>query len=99
MTPDERAAAFIKRHDITAVETDGEYTWGRVDDLREWLAAEIRDAIDECAKALCIYCAEGWPLKGEEHHAPDAGHILLPGGRCHAIAFRAAACPTSAPTP
>lgn len=49
---------------------------------------------ERARNASCVRCAGGWPLTktdaGEDWHvAPEAGHILLPNGRCGAVYIRA----------
>ena len=55
------------------------------------LAAAVREALEEAMRETCPRCAGNWPVKdhdGERWHvAPNAGHILLPDGRCQATAI------------
>ena len=54
---------------------------------RERAIAQAVDAERErCAKAICIYCAEGDPLDGSWHRYPSLQGIR---GKCHAAALRA----------
>jgi hypothetical protein len=86
MTPEE----IVRRHggtDCTCLR-DG-FPCDACRMLMNDIAGAVAAEREACAKAVCLYCRQGWPLKGDEHHAPEAGHILLPGGRCNAAAIRA----------